>query len=161
MEIPGFEEQLKSLMPPLGLGFLLGLVYDMIRILRLIVPSKKIFVFVTDALFVLFCTTVSYLLFIAVANGSIRAYMVIAEIIGALVYRFGIGFFIFSAAEKIGVKINKLLKSIFSPFLFVFRKIKSVGTNSAKNITKKLKKYKNKLKKPLQDDREMLYNEDD
>lgn len=174
MDIFDFTDQLRDFAPMLGLGFVLGAVYDFIRIVRLFVSSKKIFIFITDIFFMLFCAASSYLLFIAVLNGRIRGYAVVGEIIGAVMYFLSIGSVIYPFFRKIQDRLKKFFRKLFAPLIYVSRKIKAFAVNSAKKSferteklfeelknSKKLKKSKNKLKKPLQDDSNMLYNNND
>lgn len=161
METIHVAEQLRNLMPALGLGFLLGVLYDAVRILRLLVPSKKIFVFITDMLFTAFCAVASYVMFIALTNGRIRGYMVIAELIGAAAYFLSVSAVCFPLVKKLICKIKGIFHKLFSPFIFIFKKIKTLSEKAGRNIGKKLKKCKNKLKKPLQDEDVMLYNKSD
>ncbi len=153
--------EFENLMPALGLGFILGFMYDAVRILRLFVSRHKAFVFVTDALFVILCVLSSYLLFLSVNYGRIRAYLVIAIILGAVIYSCTAGEIIFSTAERISVKLKKLMKTVFSPLVFLFSKIKYFLSKILKIFDKKLKKFKIKSKKHLKDKEELLYNSND
>lgn len=156
-----FSAQFASLMPALGLGFLLGLVYDAIRILRLCLSSGKVFVFVTDVLFVLLCSVSAFVLFLAVNDGRIRLYLVIAIVLGAVIYAFTFGELISSAAKRIAAALRKMIHVLLTPFRFFSGKIRGMGKKIADFSGKKLKKIQNKSKKPLQDEQEVLYNDND
>lgn len=153
--------QIENLMPALGLGFLLGFVYDAVRFLRLVLSEGKIFLFVSDMLFVVFCAFTSFLLFLGVNNGNIRFYLILAEITGAVIYFCTAGLIVMSLYRKSANMIKKITGAIFTPFIFLKKKISTIVKKLKGKIDDILKKMKNKFKKPLQDDNEMLYNNND
>lgn len=156
-----FSAQFASLMPALGLGFLLGLLYDAVRIGRLCLPFVKVFLFVSDALYVVLCSVSAFILFLAVNDGRIRLYLVIAIVLGAVIYAFTFGELIFSSAKRIAAAVKKIFHVLLTPFRFLFGKIRGAGKRFTDFSGKKLKKIQNKSKKPLQDEYEMLYNDND
>lgn len=153
--------QIENLMPALGLGFLLGLFYDVVRFLRLVFSKGKILLFITDMLFVVFCTLTSFLLIIGLNNGHIRFYLILAEITGAVVYFSTAGIIISALLHKISFAIKKAVMLIFSPLMFLKTKIDIITKKLTKKSGINLKKIQNKFKKPLQDDDDMLYNIND
>lgn len=150
-----------NLMPALGLGFILGFLYDIIRILRLCVSNGKVFVFITDALYIVTAVLSSYLLFLSVNFGRIRAYLVISIVIGAVIYSCTAGELIYRFFKKLTDRIKKILKKIFSPFMVLFSKIKHLFGKLKKKFNENLKNLKNKLKKTLKHADDMLYNNTD
>lgn len=153
--------QIENLMPALGLGFLLGVVYDAVRFLRLLLSEGKIFLFITDMLFVVFCTFSSFLLFLGVNNGNIRLYLILAEITGAAVYFCTAGIIAIALYRKTAYVIKKAFNVIFLPLIFLKKKIFLIIKNLHGKFYEILKKMKNKFKKPLKDANEMLYNDND
>lgn len=149
--------QLKNIMPSLGLGFALGLVYEFVRILRVLISSGKIFVFVTDVIFTVFCAVSSFLLFVAVDNGHIRFYMLLSCVIGYVICLFTAGELIYKFFLRIHGAIVKILTPILRPFVFVSDKIILRIKKGAENA----EKFKNKFKKLLKRSDNMLYNKDD
>lgn len=150
--------QIENLMPALGLGFLLGFVYDTVRFLRLSFSKGKTVLFITDMLFVVFCTFASYLMILGVNNGNIRIYLILAEITGVVIYFCTAGIIISVVFQKTAGVIRKIFNLIYAPFIFlkkkfmhIFRKLREIAYNF-------LKKIQNKSKNPLQDEDEMLYN---
>lgn len=150
--------QIENLMPALGLGFLLGFVYDTVRFLRLIFSKGKTALFVADFLFVIFCTLSSYLMILGVNNGNIRIYLILAEITGAAVYFCTAGIVVSSVLRRISDFIRMLLRKVFSPFLFLGKKIVYVVKKLLEKTCKIFSEIKKKSKKTLQDEDEMLYN---
>lgn len=157
MYIADIPTQLKNIMPALGLGFALGLVYEIVRILRLYIPSGRVFLFVTDVLFTVFSCVTVFLLFVAVDNGHIRFYMIIACILGYVVCLFTAGELLYSFFAKIHSVIMRIIKFVFKPFVLLVNKI----SPKLKKITENTEKIKNKFKNHLKHGDEVLYNTDD
>lgn len=153
--------QIENLMPALGLGFLLGICYDFVRLLRLIFSRGKIFLFVTDTLFTVFCTAVSFLLFLGVNDGVIRLYLVLAEIIGATLYFFTAGKIVYRLFRRFSDMLRSAVHLIFAPFRFLKRKMNKPIEKIKENSAFYLKKIQNKFKKPLQEEEDLLYNNND
>ena len=157
MYITDLVTQLKNIMPVIGLGFILGIFYLSIRIVRYIFFDNRIIVFVTDVIFLVICTLSSFLLLIAVNNGHIRFYLIIAEIIGFLSFYFVFAEIIFSAFKCVLAVICKIFQPFLMPFRYVFNKFKNIKKKYPLNM----ENYKNKLKKLLKHDDEVLYNTKD
>lgn len=132
--------QITNLMPFAGLGFVLGFLYDISGLLRSTFPKCRLIVFFSDFFYCLFATISTYLLLLGTANGFIRIYLIITEIIGAVVYFLTFGTLV-SAIVKI---VSDTVRRCFSPVFILRRKI-------GEKIMKILKKMKNKFKKPLKD----------
>ena len=157
MYITDIATQLENIMPALGLGFALGLVYEFVRILRVYVSAGKVFVFITDMLFTVFCSVSAFLLFIAVNNGHIRVYMIIAGILGYTVCLFTAGELIFSLFVKLRAFFIRIFAPLLKPFVFLGKKFAPIR----KKLRENTEKIKNKLKKLLKHGDKVLYNNRD
>ena len=153
--------EFENIMPALGLGFILGFLYDIVRILRLSISNGKIFVFVTDVLYIVTAVLSSYILFLAVNAGHIRAYLVITIALGAAVYSCTAGELIYSTAKKVTDKVKKVIRALLRPFQLLFTKLGKYFAKIKKFSAENLKKIQNKSKKLLKRDDEMLYNKED
>lgn len=149
--------QLRNIMPALGLGFALGLIYEIVRILRLYLSSGRVFVFITDAVFTVFACVSAFLLFVAVDNGHIRFYMIFACVLGYVVCLFTAGELLYSFFAKIHSLITGIIRFILRPFAVIGNKIRPM----LKKITENAEKIKNKFKNHLKHGNEVLYNTDD
>ena len=96
------------------LGFLLGAVYDVFRIMRLAFPNGKILIFLEDVLYFAFITVVSFVFIVTVNGGVLRAFVLIGELLGAILYFFTLSIIIMKAAGWI-------IHCIKSIFLFLYR----------------------------------------
>lgn len=143
--------QFENLMPALGLGFILAFVYDVTVFLRSIFFSGKAGIFLTDMIFVIFCTVSSLLLFFAVNSGHIRTYLVLAEVLAAAVYRFTAGAVVAAVAGKIAAFTKNIILKIISPFRFIEDKISYAVAKNKEKVRKLLKKFKINSKNPLKD----------
>ena len=145
--------QIENLMPALCLGFFVCFVHDVVRLLKITAPGKRIFEFFADIFFSLFCTVISYLLFLAVNFGKIRLYLIFAELTGFFIYKVTVGVIVYGAGEKAARLLKRTVRKIFSPF-------KALCNKASKLSSKILKKFKIKLKNLLKRRDKVLYNND-
>ena len=150
--------QIENLMPALGIGFILGFVYDIVRFLRMTLSKNKFVLFFADFLFVVFCTISSYLMILGVNDGNIRLYLIVAEITGSAIYFCTAGLIISRVFRLISDTLRKFFRTIITPFILVFKKFGCSIQKTAEKIKHFFKKIKNKSKKLLKDKDEMLYN---
>ena len=156
-------DQTKGFLLSLGFGFLMGIFYDLVRIVRISISKSKKVILVFDLLYFVFLGFCSYLFFLVVNEGDIRAFLLLGEGIGFSIYYFSLGVVVFTASEKIlsitKKVISKILKIILLPFVWVFKKLKTLLEKFAKKWNKKSKKIKNKSKFHLKLHKHLLYNQ--
>ncbi|HZJ78162.1 MAG TPA: spore cortex biosynthesis protein YabQ [Clostridia bacterium] len=152
--LPSMADQTQIFFYSLGLGFLLGILYDVFRTVRLAISSAKRLILIQDILYVLICTFVSFLFFMVVNNGQIRGYIILGEAFGWLIYYSSFGIF----AIKASAAIIKIIKKTFSliykvattpfillyriinrPMLFLYKKIRNISKKVMKNLKLHLK----------------------
>ncbi len=148
-------EQLYSFFIFTILGLLIGVIFDIFRILRKTFKTTDIVTYIEDILF-WFLTGILTLVFIfKFNNGELRFYIFIGISIGSIIYMLFISnFFI-----KINVYILNIIKTFIykiiyfltKPFIFIFSILKKVFIkpiyficiNFSKYITKLINKIKN------------------
>ena len=154
--------QAKNFLLSLGLGFLMGFVYDLFRIIRLSISERKISVIIFDLLYCVFLCFSTFVFLITVNEGQVRFYLLLGEGVGFAIYYFSLGVMIFSFSRKIIYFIKLCFKRIFCllffPFKWVFTKLKRVCDNFFKKGRKRTKNIKNKSKFLLKVNRHLLYN---
>ncbi len=154
--------QTKGFLLALGMGFLLGVLYDLIRIIRISVSRGKFAVVICDIIFCAAACLCTFLFCLTVNEGEIRLYLVLGEAVGFFVYYFSFGAVVFVCSEKIISFIKKLLGSVFGiiffPFKWIFSKIRKLFNNLLKKSRKNSKKVKNKSKFLLKVNKLLLYN---
>lgn len=143
--LPKASEQLLTLIYSIGIGFALGLFYEILRLIfYLLSGSDKKFVLLRDIIFLLFCLTVTFFYFLVRCNGKVTFYAVTGEGIGGLVSFKAVDPFV---SFLIGKKLRKLRKKLSAipraadKTINFARKIHKNG----KNINKRKKIYKNDL----------------
>ena len=84
-------DQTRLFLLALGLGFLLGIVYDLFRVVRMAFTMRRVGVFIQDVLFFLTCAAATFLFLLAVNQGEIRGFIIAGEGLGFLIYYFSFG----------------------------------------------------------------------
>lgn len=155
-------QQTKSFLLSLGMGFLLGIIYDLIRIIRISISKNKTGVILSDLFFCAVACMGTFLFCLTVNEGEIRLFLVLGEIAGFFTYYFSLGVIIFSYSEKIITFIKRLTRSILRiilfPFNWVLEKLKSLFKKIISKRRKNSKKLKNKSKFLLKVNKLLLYN---
>ena len=85
MYLPDFAYQNQVLLLSVGFGSLLGLVYDLFRLIRLAVGRKKA-VFLQDLLYFVVAAFLTVLFLLAVNRGSLRLFILLAMAAGFFSY---------------------------------------------------------------------------
>ncbi len=156
------SEQLNLFLLSLGLGFILGILYDILRTVRLTFGKSKILIFIFDILYFAVFSLLTFLFFLATNKGEFRSYMILGEILGWLFYYFSFGIAAKTFSEHFVKVTRKLFKTVFIVLTFPFRlifklflKIKSIFSAFFGKTSKKVKKN---TKKHLQKVRLYVYN---
>ena len=147
--------QFENLMPAIGLGFILGFVYDIFSFIRHIFSDSKPVVFITDMIFVLVCALSSFMLFVAVNSGRIRGYLIMFEVLASCVYRLTAGQIVSAVSDKCAFVINRLIHKVISLFSVPIKSMYTFFVKVSKRIEKNFKKSEINSEKPLKDSHEM------
>ena len=84
----------------LALGLVLGFSYDIFRVLRIIINSKNIAVFLQDVLYFMVSGILTFLFVLAVNSGEARLYILAGEAVGWILYHVTLGEFIYKCSGK-------------------------------------------------------------
>ena len=154
--------QTKNFLLSLGFGFIMGIFYDLFRIMRTSISNGKIVTIVSDILYCIFLCFSLMLFCLTVNEGEIRLYLLLGSLAGFFVYYFSLGVIIFSFSEKLITLIKKIIGSVFNvisyPFRFVFGKLRKLLNNLSAKSHKNTKNIKNKSKFLLKVNKLLLYN---
>ena len=156
------SEQLNLFLLSLGAGFVLGVVYDILRTIRLTISKGKTIIFIFDILYFLIFSLATFLFFLAVNKGEFRSYMIFGEILGFLFYYVSFGI----AAKSFTDVFVKAIHTVFSftfkvvtaPFRAIFRVFSKIKVKFSHIFKKLNKKYEKNRKKHLQKLRLYVYN---
>ena len=146
------NEQLAIFALSLGMGFLLGVLYDIIRALRLSVTRSKIVLVICDILYFILFGLISFLFILALNKGEIRFYIIIGEIIGAFFYYVSLGLAVIKITDKLICLLRKFYKFIFKLVSAPFRLLKKIFSGifeKTRKLFRKTEKKSLKIQKNL------------
>lgn len=141
--------QLYSLLIFTITGIIIGIFFDIFRILRRSFKTPDIITYIEDILFWIFTGIFFIMVLFKFNNGEIRSYVLLGLIFGIIIYMLIISkYFI-----KINVKIIKIIKKILSypikiifkiikPLNFIVINIRKIIVDIFNKILKTTKKYK-------------------
>lgn len=133
-------------------GFIMGGVYDIVRIFRRIIHHPPIFMFMEDAVYWISAIGVVFYIMLVMTQGEIRFFAIGGFFIGMFLYFCTISKLIIRSAEFI-IKIlkailNKILCIITFPFKILYKLLyklmypfNAIFTKFINNVKKDLKKY--------------------
>lgn len=151
--IQGVAAQTEIFLYAFGFGFLLGILYDVFRTLRMIISGSKGFTLFMDLLYFAVCTFLTFCFVLAVDSGRIRIYVAVGEILGWLVYYFSFGAIALRASNAAVSLFKRLFSAIFKPIKRlsekILRKFGKIEDFCKKNIRKSDKKLKFNLQKHI------------
>lgn len=156
--LQSLSDQTRVFLLSFGFGFILGILYDIFRTVRLTFSSGKKFIFLYDVIYVTLCSVLSFLFFLAVNNGKVRGYAFIAELLGWLVYYFSLGIVAIKCSKATIRFTRRIFTLVSKPVLFLARMIRRFIEKISQLLKKFLKKVHKKSKFHLKFNRAMVYN---
>ncbi len=145
-EISSFSQILASFYAFL-LGMLLALFYDIIKVTRKLGIKNEILVFLGDIFFSFFAAILTFLFLLVFTNGALRAYVILLELIGFIVFRIIFSklflkflYFLFSRFKKIFVIVSTLLFKFSNKIEDILLKFGSIIKKTFKKRIKSAKK---------------------
>lgn len=160
--IVSLSSQTKGFLLSMGFGMLLGVVYDLIRIIRLSFTRSEAALAAFDIFYALVCGVATFLFMLSVTDGQLRFFIVFGEIIGFFVYYFTFGALAVKFSRKTveGIKtvLSKFLSFLLSPFKKIFHLIRTRLSGFSQKTYKKSKKLIKNVKYLLHSNSKLLYN---
>lgn len=145
------------------LGFLLGALYDVFRILRLSFPNGKVLIFFEDVFYFVAVTIASFTFIVVQNSGMLRAFLILGELLGAILYFFTLSILIMNAAHLIIKCVKAVLRFLYRITLRpLIRLICLIGRGFRKlglRCIKQVKIVVRKPKKHLKQDQDVVYND--
>ena len=156
------SEQTLIFFASLGVGFILGVLYDFLRAIRLSLTKGKIPIIIFDLLYFFMVAFMSYLFILAANKGEVRSYIIIGELLGAVFYYFSLGFALMKLTDKFVSLLKRFYSFVFKIISFPFRLIKRAFFkvfNKFREFFQKSEKKSQKIqKKVLPKARVYVYN---
>ncbi len=82
------------------LGIALGFIYDLFRIVRMIINPKFVGIFIQDVIYFILSGVITFLFVLSLNNGESRFYILAGEGIGWITYHVTVGNFIYKLSGK-------------------------------------------------------------
>jgi spore cortex biosynthesis protein YabQ len=161
--LPNIAAQTRQFLLCLGFGFALGVVYDVFRVLRLLINRRgALALAVQDVLYCLLCTALSFFFFLSTGDGVLRFYSLLGEIIGWLIYYVSLGTVVLRCSEWVVKQLRKffaaLERLLRAPFLWMLRCVEKCSAK-ARQARLKAKKFEKNFIFGLHSSPKVLYNE--
>lgn len=156
--IQSLSAQTNMFLYSFGFGFLLGILYDIVRTFRMMISRSKTIVFIADLIYFAACAVLTFAFILVMDSGKIRLYVAAGEVLGWLVYYFSFGSIAIKISAYLCRQIKRLFSVIFRPFLVLIRKIAGQNRKTVNFVKKTLRKSNKKAKYILQNQRNIVYN---
>lgn len=144
------SRQLTIFLCAIGVGFLLGVLYDVIRAIRLSFTESKTAIIIFDVLYFFLLGILSFLFILATNKGEVRFYIIFGQIIGWLFYYFSFGVVVIKATNIFSDFIKRMRSFIYkvvrAPFLLAERCLQGLFGKICK-VSKKTEKKSQKIRK--------------
>ena len=105
------------------LGALLGLLFDDFRIIRIAIPATKLFVAMQDIVFFAVCAAATFLFLLSGADGKVRFFLIIGEVLGAVIYFCSLSIVVMSFSRVIISVVHWLINLVMSFVILPILKI--------------------------------------
>ena len=111
------------------LGAFLAFLYDLIRILRLLIPHKDVIVDIEDLAFWIFTAWMVFKTLVVYNRGALRAYAFIGMFLGVVIYAFTLSKLLLKFFRLITQKKKKCFRIIISPVTYLIGFIRKMLKN--------------------------------
>ncbi len=147
--IQSLEGQILLFLRTCGLGFFLGMLYEVFRVIRLAV-GKKFVDCLTDVIYMLLSAVLFFIFLLSFGNGGFRINTITALLVGWLTYIVTFGRVVYRFNERLLRVVKKVvagvIKVISWPFTAVFSLMKKLTEKIRHCFAKKSKKVSKMLK---------------
>ncbi|MBQ8727694.1 MAG: spore cortex biosynthesis protein YabQ [Oscillospiraceae bacterium] len=129
----------------LGIG--LGIVFDIFRVIRAVIPHNNFFVAFEDILFMLIWTFSLVIFSVELSGGNIRFFCFMGTFLGFVIYFFSVGKIVITFIRNISSFIRQILNAVFGRiygflrhcFVSVCQKVKYFFVDNYTNLRKSKK----------------------
>ena len=156
--IQGLSAQTEIFLLSLGFGFLLGVLYDVFRTLRLIISSSSGFTVFADIMYFMLCAFLVFCFNLAVDSGKIRLYVLLGDLLGWLIYYFSLGEISVRLSNRIIASAKRCFRAVSAPIIRLKNRFERKLGKTVSFSKKIIRKFNKKLKFDLQKYKGMVYN---
>ncbi|MBR4051387.1 MAG: spore cortex biosynthesis protein YabQ [Clostridia bacterium] len=153
MYIDDISSQLQVFLYSVGFGFILGFLYDIFRIVRVLVIKNNRAIPVQDIAYFLLCSVLTFVFLLVVNNGRFRFNILIALVSGFAVYYLTVGRFtldlVVISARKLFIVFNTVSRLITVPYRLVLKLFGKTYRKLPENI-KNIENSRKKAPKTLE-----------
>lgn len=132
------SQQIVVFVKAAGSGIVIGIIYDLIYTLRVLISEKRKWIVFQDVLFGVIATMVSFFFMVIFNSGIVRFNLVAAQAVGAAAFHFTVGRTLSETAISIGDTIKKLLSKGFYPLIFLKKKAELLAGTILLKIRQKI-----------------------
>ena len=156
------SQQTAAFLGSLFLGAVLGAVFDLFRVFRKAFCQPVWLIWAEDVLYLLICAVITYGYMLQSIEGQVRVFIIIGELIGAILYYLTLGRLVMAVSLILIAVIRNILHFLYlviiRPILFVLRFIGKIFSKINHKLSTILKNYLQKLKYVLKAWGNVLYN---
>lgn len=156
--IQGLSVQTEIFLLSLGFGFLLGILYDVFRTLRLIISSSSWFTVFADIVYFMLCAFLVFCFNLAVDSGRIRLYVLLGDLLGWMIYYFSLGEISIRLSNRIISSVKRCFRAVLTPIIRLKNRFERKFGKTVSFSKKIIRKFNKKLKFDLQKYKGMVYN---
>lgn len=138
------------------MGVLITVLYDVLRILRRIIPHNVIAVSLEDFLYWIVCSLLIFTMLIRENNGVLRWFAVAGAMVGMILYRKTLGFLFVKYVSLLIKKLLHLVGRFFSIIMKPLNMVKNRMMWARKKSPKRLKMGIRRVKKKLTEGKKLL-----
>ncbi len=140
MPVISIAEQTRLFLLSCGAGFLLGVLYEVFRLLRMILSVKKKSAFIFDITYCLLATFFSFVFILTANRGAVRWYIIFGIAAGWIIYYFALGGIAVRFSKFITACIKKTVtfsvKIIVAPFKGIWKLFHNISDKLVKTAKK-------------------------
>ncbi|MCR5485508.1 MAG: spore cortex biosynthesis protein YabQ [Clostridiales bacterium] len=137
---------------------MLGVIYDLFRIIRLTFFPNERFIFLQDIIYAVVCSFASFLFFLVINDGNVRVYEFAGEILGFSVYYFSLGTLVIRISSRIIKFLKQIIRLISAPFAAALRALSHLNNKIISKLQIFIKKIYKKSNYHLKLYNTMVYN---
>ncbi len=142
------------------MGIFITFVYDILRIIRRVIPHGSFLISIEDIAFWIYCAVKVFVLMYHESNGTLRWFAILGALVGMLLYKKLISTFFVKYTSLLLQKVigilGKIGKLIFKPFIYATNKGKKAANKAKTRVVRRRSHLKWFLKKKLTFLRKMI-----